>query len=93
MLYVSRKSNNILILRAIVCMNGAVLALFNSKKFLFSMIFTRVVIFFEIRKNPKFEDLKINNSQDMAILKFFENKNFARIYYLGTLRAFFPRCH
>ena len=44
------------------------------------MIFTYVVIFLETRKNPKFEGLKVNNGQEMAILRFLKNENFAKIY-------------
>ena len=44
------------------------------------MIFTHVVTFHETRKNPEFEGLKINNGQDMAILRFLKNGNFATIY-------------
>ena len=44
------------------------------------MIFTYVVIFLETRKSPKFEGLKVNNGQEMAILRFLKNENSAKIY-------------
>ena len=47
-------------------------------KISFSIIFTYVVILLETRKNPKFECLKINNGQDMAILRFLINGSFAK---------------
>ena len=43
------------------------------------MIFTQVLTFLETRKNPKFEGLKINNGQDMAIVRFLKNESFVKI--------------
>ena len=57
------------------------------------MIFTHLLIILETRKNPKFDGLKISNGQDMAILRVLKNENFPKIADLGTLRAFFQRCH